>query len=154
PAAAADALRRSMDEELWEFFSFSGYKGDQPMLGVVTGNRFCRAAPACAALGAAGDPPAGSGLPPNRRHHRAAGVDRRLFVTLFGVFRVLRRMIGDAHAVMRNPVALGRNPGAVITRAVVLAAHGIGHFERIDEMVKHALIGRALDAVVSPVADR
>jgi hypothetical protein len=40
PAVAADALRRSIDEERRTLFSFSGYKGDQPVLGVVAGNTF------------------------------------------------------------------------------------------------------------------
>ena len=63
-------------------------------------------------------------------------------------------MVEDAHAVMRNPAALGRNPGRVITGAIVLAAHGIGHFARVDEMIKHSLIGRGFDAIVRPVTDR
>jgi hypothetical protein len=40
PAAAVDALRRCMDEEQWTLFSLTGYKGDQPVLGVITGNSF------------------------------------------------------------------------------------------------------------------
>lgn len=40
PTAAADALRRSIDEERRTTFSWSGYKGDQPVLGVITGNTF------------------------------------------------------------------------------------------------------------------
>jgi hypothetical protein len=39
PSAVADALRRSMDEERWAF-SLSGHKGDQPILGEVTGDTF------------------------------------------------------------------------------------------------------------------
>ena len=39
-AAVADALRRSIDEERRTLFSFSGYKGDQPVLGEVLGNKF------------------------------------------------------------------------------------------------------------------
>src|ERR1700759_349524 len=40
PDVAAEALRRSMDEQRRTLFSFSGYKGDQPILGEVTGNTF------------------------------------------------------------------------------------------------------------------
>src|ERR1700686_3413487 len=40
PAAVADALRRSIDEERRTLFSFSGYKGDQLVLGEVLGNKF------------------------------------------------------------------------------------------------------------------
>src|ERR1041384_5886019 len=89
-----------------------------------------------------------SGLAPNRHHHRAAGVDRSLLVALLGQLRVFRRVIGDAHAVIGNPAALGGNPSAVINGAIVLTAHGVSHFARIDEMIKNPLIGRAVDAVV------
>lgn len=40
PAAVAEALRRSMDEERRTLFSFSGYKGDRDVLGEVWGNSF------------------------------------------------------------------------------------------------------------------
>jgi len=40
PAAVAEALRRSMDEERWTLFSFSGYQGGQAVLGDVWGNSF------------------------------------------------------------------------------------------------------------------
>src|SRR5262245_40325798 len=38
PAAAADALRRSMDEERRTIFSLSGYEGEQDVIGSVYGN--------------------------------------------------------------------------------------------------------------------
>lgn len=40
PAAVAEALRGSMDEEWRTILSFSGYKGDQAVLGQVWGNSF------------------------------------------------------------------------------------------------------------------
>jgi len=40
PAAVAEALSRSMDEEQRTIFSFSGYKGDKDVLGAVWGNSF------------------------------------------------------------------------------------------------------------------
>jgi hypothetical protein len=40
PAAVAEALRGSMDEERRTLFSFSGYSGDQPILGEVWGSIF------------------------------------------------------------------------------------------------------------------
>jgi hypothetical protein len=40
PAAVVEALRGSMDEERRTPFSFSGYSGDQPILGEVWGSSF------------------------------------------------------------------------------------------------------------------
>jgi|SRR5215831_488464 len=40
PAAVAEALRGSMDEERRTILSFSGYKGDKDVLGAVWGNSF------------------------------------------------------------------------------------------------------------------
>jgi hypothetical protein len=40
PVTAADALRRAIDEERWTIFSMSGYKGDRPVLGEVSENKF------------------------------------------------------------------------------------------------------------------
>jgi hypothetical protein len=38
--AVSDVLHRSIDEERWTPFSFSGYKGDLPILGEVSKNTF------------------------------------------------------------------------------------------------------------------
>jgi len=40
PEAVADVLRRSIDEEHWTLFSWSGYRGDRPLLGEVGENSF------------------------------------------------------------------------------------------------------------------
>jgi len=40
PATLLDALRRSIDSEQRTLFSFSGYKGDRPVLGEVRENTF------------------------------------------------------------------------------------------------------------------
>ena len=40
PNAAADALRRSIDEQRWTLFSLSGYKGNLPLLGEVGRSTF------------------------------------------------------------------------------------------------------------------
>lgn len=40
PNSVSDALRRSMDEEHWALFSFSGYRGNRPLLGEVGENTF------------------------------------------------------------------------------------------------------------------
>jgi hypothetical protein len=40
PNAAADALRRLIDEQRWTLFSLSGYKGKLPLLGEVGENTF------------------------------------------------------------------------------------------------------------------
>jgi hypothetical protein len=43
PAALAEALRRSTDEERRTIFALSGYKGDRPVLGEVQKTRLgCR----------------------------------------------------------------------------------------------------------------
>jgi hypothetical protein len=40
PTTAADALRRSIDEEHRTLFSLSGYKGQRPVLGKITDSTF------------------------------------------------------------------------------------------------------------------
>jgi hypothetical protein len=40
PSSVADVLRRSIDEEHWTLFSWSGYRGNRPLLGEVGANTF------------------------------------------------------------------------------------------------------------------
>lgn len=40
PYSVAEALRRSIDEEHWTFFSLSGFRGNRPLLGEVGENTF------------------------------------------------------------------------------------------------------------------
>ena len=40
PSSVADVLQRSIDEERRTLFSLSGYRGNRPLLGAVTGNTF------------------------------------------------------------------------------------------------------------------
>src|SRR5262245_31589062 len=40
PEALRGALQTSIDEEVWSFFSFSGYKGDRPVIAGITDDTF------------------------------------------------------------------------------------------------------------------
>lgn len=40
PSSVPDVLRRSIDEEHWTLFSFSGYRGNRPLLGEVGESTF------------------------------------------------------------------------------------------------------------------
>ena len=92
-------------------------------------------------------------LSPDCRNSSPADIDGGLREALADVCVVLLGVVGEIHAGRGTPSALGRDPGGIVGRAVVLAGDRVGHHAGIDVMVEDALEAGAIDAVMGPVAD-